>query len=62
MRVLYTGPVVTSMFRTKPQCIRLWYRYHDQAGYFHTFRVPNVRAFNNTIIEIKNDDEVKGMF
>ena len=40
--------------------MRLWYKYYEEAGYFHTFRVPNVRAFNNAIIEIKSIEEETG--
>lgn len=55
-----SGPFGSSVFRSKHQCIRVWYKLHGEAGYFHTFRVPNVRAFNNTVIEIKSEDEEKG--
>ena len=48
------------MFKGKFQCMRLWYKYYEEAGYFHTFRVPNVRAFNNAIIEIKSIEEETG--
>lgn len=59
---LISGPTGNSVFRSKQQCIRLWYKYHGDPGYFHTFRIPNVRAFNNTVIEIKSEEEAKGMF
>ncbi|XP_067937896.1 phosphatidylinositide phosphatase SAC2-like [Watersipora subatra] len=51
------GPYSTSVFKTKFLCMRLWYKYYGDPGYFHTLRVPNVRAFNNTIIEINSPDE-----
>lgn len=55
------GPISQSIFRSKQQCLRMWYKYHGEAGYFHTFRVPNVRAFNNTVVEIKGEEEAMGM-
>lgn len=54
------GPESTSMFKSRFLCIRFWYKYHEEAGYFHTFKVPKVRAFNNSIIEIKTTEDEKG--
>ena len=58
--VLFPGPEASSVFKSKFLCIRFWYKYHEEAGYFHTFKVPKVRAFNNSIIEIKNIEDEKG--
>jgi hypothetical protein len=39
-------------------CIRLNYAVQGVDGYFHMFRSPNIRFFNNVAVVIKRDDEL----
>lgn len=39
-------------------CIRLNYAVQGVDGYFHMFRSPNIRFFNNVAVVIKKDDEL----
>lgn len=41
-------------------CIRLNYAMDDVDGYFHMFRSPNIRFFNNMALVIRTQDEVVG--
>lgn len=41
-------------------CLRINYIVDGVDGYFHMFRSPNIRFFNNVAIVIKTQDEVMG--
>lgn len=41
-------------------CLRLNYIAEGSDGYFHMFRSPNIRFFNNVAVIIKTKDEVMG--
>lgn len=41
-------------------CIRLNYTVAAVDGYFHMFRSPNIRFFNNVAVVIKTPEEVSG--
>lgn len=43
-------------------CVRLNYAVDDVDGYFHQFRSPNIRFFNNMALVIRTQDEVVGEF
>lgn len=44
------------------QCIRLNYSIDGIDGYFHMFRSPNIRFFNNVAVVIKTPDEILGKY
>ena len=51
----------TLLFKSHPYpCLRLHYRHLAQNGFFHTFRVPNMRLFNNIMVAVSSQDEAKG--
>lgn len=53
----------TKMFHgtMAPQlCIRFSYTVDGVDGYFHMFRSPNIRFFNNVAIVIKTPEEIAG--
>lgn len=53
----------TKMFQsgtTSHLCIRLNYAVDGVDGYFHMFRSPNIRFFNNVAVVISTQDEVMG--
>lgn len=53
----------TKMFQgTAPihQCLRLNYMIDGVDGYFHMFRSPNIRFFNNVAVVIKTREEILG--
>lgn len=55
----------TKMFQsgtTSHLCIRLNYAVDGADGYFHMFRSPNIRFFNNVAVVINTQDEVMGRF
>lgn len=39
-------------------CIRINYKVDNVDGYFHMFRSPNIRFFNNTAVAIKKNEEL----
>lgn len=39
-------------------CIRINYKVDNVDGYFHMFRSPNIRFFNNTAVVIKKNEEL----
>lgn len=41
-------------------CVRINYAVTGVDGYFHMFRSPNIRFFNNVAIVIKSQEEVSG--
>lgn len=43
-------------------CIRINYSVTGVDGYFHMFRSPNIRFFNNVAIVIKLQEEISGKF
>lgn len=43
-------------------CLRLNYTMNGEEGYFHMFRSPNIRFFNNVAVVIKTKDEISGNF
>ncbi|XP_064631309.1 phosphatidylinositide phosphatase SAC2-like isoform X2 [Lineus longissimus] len=48
-----------AVFKSKYSCIRIFYGFKGQTGFFHTFRATNTRLFNNIVIMIKNQEEAK---
>lgn len=55
----------TKMFQGSiaPQlCLRLNYVVDGVNGYFHMFRSPNIRFFNNVAVVIRTPDEILGEF
>lgn len=53
----------TKMFQGSipPQlCLRINYAVDGVDGYFHMFRSPNIRFFNNVALVIKTPDEILG--
>jgi hypothetical protein len=50
-----------AVFKSKYSCMRIFYGFKGQAGFFHTFRATNTRLFNNIVIMIKNQEEAKGI-
>ena len=49
-----------SIFKSKFVCLRLHYQHYAEDGFFHTFRIPRTRLFNNMIIAVKNMEDAKG--
>ncbi|KAJ8316914.1 hypothetical protein KUTeg_004818 [Tegillarca granosa] len=48
-----------AIFKSKFVCLRLHYRHYAEEGFFHTFRNPSTRLFNNIVIAIKNMEEAR---
>ncbi|XP_045188932.2 uncharacterized protein LOC123546584 [Mercenaria mercenaria] len=48
-----------SLIRTKSIVMRLYYRHYADEGFFHTFKAPGTRLFNNLVIPVKTQDEAK---
>ncbi|XP_056004928.1 phosphatidylinositide phosphatase SAC2-like isoform X2 [Ostrea edulis] len=48
-----------SIFKSKFVCLRLHYQHYTEDGFFHTFRIPRTRLFNNMIIAVKNTEDAK---
>ena len=49
-----------AIFKSKFVCLRLYYHHYTDEGFFHTFRTPSTRLFNNIVIAVKNKEEAKG--
>lgn len=49
-----------SLFKSKSIVMRLHYRHYADEGFFHTFKAPGTRLFNNLVIPVKTADEAKG--
>ena len=45
---------------TSHPCLRFNYTINDTDGYFHMFRSPNIRFFNNVAVVIKTQEEIHG--
>ena len=50
-----------TLFKSKSVCMRLHYRYYAEEGFFHSFRAPSTRLFNNIVINVRNQEEAKGI-
>lgn len=50
-----------SLFKTKSIVMRLHYRHYADEGFFHTFKAPGTRLFNNLVIPVRTPDEAKGI-
>ncbi|XP_063433783.1 phosphatidylinositide phosphatase SAC2-like [Mytilus trossulus] len=48
-----------AIFKSKFVCLRLYYHHYTDEGFFHTFRTPSTRLFNNIVIAVKNKEEAK---
>lgn len=48
-----------SIFKSKFVCLRLHYQHYAEDGFFHTFRIPRTRLFNNMIIAVKNVEDAR---
>ncbi|XP_064602777.1 phosphatidylinositide phosphatase SAC2-like [Liolophura sinensis] len=48
-----------SLFKSKYMLLRIHYHNYAEEGYFHSFRTPSTRFFNNTVITISNTEEAK---
>ncbi|XP_078311930.1 phosphatidylinositide phosphatase SAC2-like isoform X2 [Crassostrea virginica] len=48
-----------SIFKSKFVCLRLYYQHYAEDGFFHTFRIPRTRLFNNMIIAVKNMEDAR---
>ncbi|OWF42909.1 Phosphatidylinositide phosphatase SAC2 [Mizuhopecten yessoensis] len=46
-----------SLFKSKFVCMRLHYTNFAEDGFFHTFRTPRTRLFNNMVIAVRNQEE-----
>lgn len=46
-----------SIFKSKFVCMRLHYTNFAEDGFFHTFRTPRTRLFNNMVIAVRNLEE-----
>lgn len=51
---LFKGPALPQL------CVRINYAVHGVDGYFHMFRSPNIRFFNNVAVVIKKNEEIVG--
>lgn len=51
---LFKGPALPHL------CVRINYAVHGVDGYFHMFRSPNIRFFNNVAVVIKKNEEIVG--
>ena len=40
--------------------MRLHYRHYADEGFFHTFKAPGTRLFNNLVIPVRTPEEAKG--
>ncbi|XP_052831807.1 phosphatidylinositide phosphatase SAC2 [Octopus bimaculoides] len=47
------------LFKSKHVCMRIHYNGLTEEGFFHTFRVPSTRLFNNVVVSVKNEDDAK---
>lgn len=55
------APTAQKMFQSTAAsvpCVRINYAVDDVDGYFHMFRSPNIRFFNNMALVIRTQDEV----
>ncbi|XP_062599038.1 phosphatidylinositide phosphatase SAC2-like [Saccostrea cucullata] len=48
-----------SIFKSKFVCLRIHYQHYAEEGFFHTFRIPRTRLFNNMIIVVKNTEDAR---
>nr|KAG5714248.1 hypothetical protein BaRGS_018465 [Batillaria attramentaria] len=48
-----------AVFKSRFVCMRLYYRHMAEEGFFHTFRIPSMRLFNNVMVAVKNQEEAK---
>lgn len=48
-----------SIFKSKYTCMRIHYHHFAEEGFFHTFRAPSTRLFNNVIVLVRNEEEAK---
>lgn len=48
-----------SIFKSKYTCMRIHYHHFADEGFFHTFRAPSTRLFNNVVVLVKNEEEAK---
>lgn len=58
--VLFYLGAEPSIFKSKFVCLRLHYQHYAEDGFFHTFRIPRTRLFNNMIIAVKNVEDARG--
>ena len=42
--------------------MRIHYHHFADEGFFHTFRAPSTRLFNNVVVLVKNEEEAKGKY
>lgn len=54
---LYQPTKLFSNSRSKFPCIRINYTVNGAEGFFHMFRSPNIRFFNNVAVVIKTEEE-----
>ncbi|KAL4231437.1 Phosphatidylinositide phosphatase SAC2 [Mactra antiquata] len=47
------------LLRSKCIVMRLHYRHYADEGFFHTFKAPGTRLFNNLVIPVKTQEEAK---
>ncbi|KAL8577949.1 hypothetical protein ACOMHN_011945 [Nucella lapillus] len=48
-----------AVFKSRFACLRVHYRHFADEGFFHTFRIPSMRLFNNVMVAVKNQEEAK---
>ena len=49
-----------AVFKSRFVCLRLYYRHFADEGFFHTFRIPSMRLFNNVMVAVRNQEDAKG--
>ncbi|XP_071090105.1 LOW QUALITY PROTEIN: phosphatidylinositide phosphatase SAC2-like [Haliotis cracherodii] len=48
-----------SVFKSRFVCMRIHYRHFAEEGFFHTFRAPSTRLFNNVVVPVKDKEEAR---
>ncbi|XP_067657111.1 phosphatidylinositide phosphatase SAC2-like isoform X2 [Haliotis asinina] len=48
-----------SVFKSRFVCMRIHYRHFAEEGFFHTFRTPSTRLFNNVVVPVKDKEEAR---
>ncbi|KAK3096243.1 hypothetical protein FSP39_024882, partial [Pinctada imbricata] len=48
-----------AIFKSRFVCMRLHYRHYADEGFFHAFRIPTMRLFNNMIVAVKSQEDAK---